>query len=503
MILVPVLLTLLFFVVILLLAVWGLRRTSNVNDFFLGGHTLGAWFLAFSYGTAYFSAVIFVGFAGKFGWQFGLDALWVGIGNAIIGSGLAWIVLGKRTRRMTHNLNVQTMPEFFAARYETNGMKIIAALIIFIFLAPYSASVFTGLSYLFEIVFGRRVSFNVVLTVISAISFVYVTCGGYKAIARIDFVQGLIMFGGSLLMVYAVAKDYGGISAAATEVSKNLAERIARDEIKSPAWFILPSVVFMTSVGVWGLPQMVHKYYAIRDENEIKRGAVITTVFALVIGCAAYFTGAMTHLIEADKIPKTAIGGVNFDQLVPDMVASHLPYVLLAVILLLVLSASLSTLSSLVLVSSSAITIDLYKGYFNPKASNSNELFLMRLLCGVFILISYLIALFKPAWIVSLMSISWGAVAGSFLAPYLYGLFWKRTTKAGAYAGMLTGLLVSNGLYWYWFFTDSPADAGAKSPLAASIAMIIPLVVVPAISLITSPPKQETIQKAFNVTSKN
>ncbi|MDR0335692.1 MAG: sodium:solute symporter family protein [Planctomycetaceae bacterium] len=493
----PFLLTAFFFVVILLIAGWGLRRTSNVHDFFLGGRTLGAWLLAFSYGTAYFSAVIFVGFAGQFGWQFGLNALWVGVGNAVIGSGLAWLVLGQRTRRMTHNLHVQTMPEFFAARYETNGIKIITALIIFIFLAPYSASVFTGLSYLFEIVFERKVSFTVVLTVISIISFIYITCGGYKAIARIDFIQGIIMFFGSLLMVYVVAKNYGGITAAATELSTKLNERIASGEIKSPPWYILPSVVFMTSFGVWGLPQMVHKYYAIRDENEIKRGALITTIFALVIGCAAYFTGAATHLMEPHTIPRTALGGINFDQLVPDLVASHLPQVLLAVILLLVLSASLSTLSSLVLVSSSAITIDLYKGYLNPNASNRSELLLMRLLCGVFILISYLIALFRPAWIVSLMSISWGAVAGSFLAPYLYGLFWKRTTKLGAYAGIGTGLLVSNGLYWYWFFMESPANAGARAPLAASIAMVVPLIIVPVVSLLTSPPKPETIQKAF------
>jgi SSS family solute:Na+ symporter len=357
--------------------------------------------------------------------------------------------------------------------------------------------VFTGLSYLFEIVFERRFSFTFVLSVISIFSFIYVTCGGYKAIARIDFIQGLIMFVGSLLMVYVVATKHGGISSAASELTMKLAERTSSGEIKSPAWYILPSVIFMTSLGVWGLPQMVHKYYAIRDENEINRGALITTIFALVIGCAAYFTGAMTHLMPADKIPRTSTGGVNFDQLTPDLVAFHLPEALLAVILLLVLSASLSTLSSLVLVSSSAITIDLYKGYLNPTVSNRLELLLMRLLCGVFILVSYLIALFKPAWIVSLMSISWGAVAGSFLAPYLYGLFWKRTTKLGAYAGMWSGLLVSNGLYWYWFFTESPADAGARAPLAASIAMIIPLAIVPIVSLLTAPPSPETIQKAF------
>ncbi len=498
----PFVLTALFFLVILGVAFWGMRQTSDVQDFFLGGKTLGPWILAFSYGTAYFSAVIFVGFAGKFGWTFGLHALWVGIANALIGAGLAWVVLGRRTRTMTHNLKARTMPEFFSARFETNGMKIITALIIFVFLVPYSASVFTGLSYLIEIVFERRVSFPTVLTVISLLSFIYVAGGGYKAVARIDFILGIIMFGGSLLMVYTLASQFGGFSDAANDLTKNLGERMAAGEIKSPPWYILPSVVFMTSFGVWGLPQMVHKYYAIRNEKEIWRGAIISTVFALVIGCAAYFTGAMTHLMDAAQIPLKN-GGVNFDQLVPDLLQPRLHPALMAVILLLVLSASLSTLSSLVLVSSSAVTIDLYKGYMNPKATPRSELLLMRVLCGVFIAASYVIALRQTAWIFSLMSISWGAVAGSFLAPYLYGLFWKRTTKLGAYAGMWTGLFVSNGLYWYWFFVEGSKAASDKAPLAASLAMILPMMIVPVVSLVTRPPKPETIEKAFAPTAEH
>lgn len=492
----PFILTALFFILILAIACWGMRQTTDVHDFFLGGKTLGPWILAFSYGTAYFSAVIFVGFAGKFGWQFGLDALWVGIANAVIGAGLAWLILGRRTRNMTHNLNVRTMPEFFSARFETNGMKVITAIIIFVFLVPYSASVFMGLSYLFEIVFEKKISFPIVLTVISLVSFLYVTGGGYKAIARIDFVQGVIMLFGSVLMVYVIARHFGGLGEAASRISQQLNTKISSGEIKLAPWYLLPSVIFMTSFGVWGMPQMVHKYYAIRDEKEIWRGAIISTVFALIIGCAAYFTGAMTHLMDSDTIPRTISGGVDFDRLVPDLLTARLPQVLLAVILLLVLSASMSTLSSLVLVSSSAITIDLYKGYVNPNASDRSELLLMRILCGLFILISYLIALLQPTWIVSLMSISWGAVAGSFLAPYLYGLFWRRTTKLGAYAGMWTGLLISNGLYWYWVVTKTP-DLAARTPLAACLAMILPMIVVPVVSLMTSPPKSETIKKAF------
>lgn len=496
------LLTAAFFILLLGIAAWGMRNTNNVNDFFLGGHTLGPWILAVSYGAAYFSAVVFVGFAGQFGWKFGFHSLWVGLGNAVLGGGLAWLVLGFRTRRMTHNLKAMTMPEFFAARFETNGMKVISALIIFIFLLPYSASVFKGLAYLFEITLGKGVSYDGVLTVITFVCFFYVTFGGYKAIARIDFLQGMVMFVGSLLMVAVLIADFGGIAKVLETVPQRLAERIALEtgpeKIMAAPWYILPAVVFMTSFGVWGMPQMVHKYYAISDEKQIWRGAVITTIFALAIGCAAYMTGAMTHMPESTAAyPPLKGTGVDFDKLVPDLVNMKLHPVLMAVILLLVLSASMSTLSSLVLVSASAITIDLYKGYINPKVGKRSELYLMRTLCALFVLLSYLIALKQPSWIVTLMSVSWGSVAGAFLAPYMYGLFWKRTTKPGAYAGMLSGLLTSNGLVLYASYFLSPPFAQLLTPLFACIAMVVPFLIVPIVSLLTRPPKQDTIDAAF------
>lgn len=499
----PVILTLVFFAALLGIAAWGMKNTGNVHDFFLGGKTLGPWILSISYGAAYFSAVIFVGFAGQFGWKFGLEALWVGIGNAVIGGGAAWLVLGRRTRRMTHNLNAMTMPEFFSARYQTNGMKILSALIIFIFLLPYTASVFKGLTHLFEVVLGSAYSFTTVLTTITAVCFFYVTFGGYKAIARIDFLLGAVMFVGSILMAGTLIRDFGGLDAVLTDIPRKIAECAALPsgplKIMPAPWYVLPSVVFMTSFGVWGLPQMIHKFYAISDEKQILRGAVITTVFALVIGCAAYLTGAMSHLMTSDAFPPLKNGAlIDFDKLVPDLVHARLPELLLSLILLLVLSASMSTLSSLVLVSASAVTIDLYKGYLRPKADPKHELFVMRSLCGLFIILAYLITLAQPAWIVTLMSLSWGATAGAFLAPYMYGLFWKRTTKLGAYAGMLTGLLISNGVFAWLAIRYGMPKAQSLSPVIAGAAMVVPFLVVPLVSLFTRPPSEATIARAFN-----
>ncbi len=496
--------TIIFFLLLIFIAFWGMFKTHNINDFFLGGKTLGPWILAISYGTTYFSAVVFIGFAGQFGWTQSFDALWVGVMNAIGGGFLAWSVLGRPTRRMTRRLKAMTMPEFFAARYNTNGMKVIAAIIIFVFLLPYSASVFAGLSYLFKSVFGLEMW--VVLTIITLVTGIYVVCGGYKAAARIDFIQGLIMFFGAFLMVFFVVNHFGGLSNSFMDATGIYQTRIDIKAVKPDNFIpVLPmpnlifwSVVFMTSFAPWGLPQMVHKYYAIKDEKQIRRGAFITTLFAFMIGCGAYLTGALTHLLPLDILNKAVVNNhVDTNMLVPLMLVNILPKPLLLLILLLVLSASMSTLSGLVLVSSSAISIDLYKGYFVPNATDRHYLWIMRILSLLFILISYIITLCNPSWIVALMSLSWGAIAGAFLTPYLYGLFWRRTTKLGAYAGMWSGLIIVNCIYWGCFFWSGPQMAKAYAPVAASIAMVVPFFIVPVVSLMTKPVDSKTVALAF------
>ena len=123
------------------------RKSLNLNDFFLGGRKVGPWFSAFAYGTSYFSAVIIIGYAGKIGWEHGLSVVWIGLGNAFIGNLLAWIFLARRTRMMGERLGVCTMPDFFEKRYGDRRLRMVAALLIFIFLVPYSASVYQGLGY--------------------------------------------------------------------------------------------------------------------------------------------------------------------------------------------------------------------------------------------------------------------------------------------------------------------------------------------------------------------
>ena len=505
---------------------WGMRRTSTLNDFFLGGRTLNPWVAAFSYGTSYFSAVMFIGFAGKLGWGFGLNVLWISLGNTIFGCLLAWFVLGYRTRRMTQNLNVMTMPEFFGVRYEAPNMKILSAIVIFLFLLPYSASVFQGLGYLFQITLG--IDYVTALIFMCVLTAFYLIMGGFLAMTFNDFLLGNIMLIGSAMLFFILTGKVGGVMESVHVMQANYAQHIPQ----APPWYTVWGVVFMTSFGVWGLPQMVQKYYAIKDEKQIMRGALVSTVFSFVVVFAAYFMGGMTHVFYTNPLteeqaaavasadqatqeigakdaeghiqpvpaPAVEINGhlklnkagnpvIDYDRLIPDLMKTQLPEILMAVLVLLVLSASMTTLSSLILVSSSAIAIDLYKEQAHLDDSSKKPLVLIRFLSGLFILISFLIAVLKFQVIVTLMSISWGAVAGAFMAPYIYGLYWKRTTKCGAYAGMITGLAVSLGLLYAW--------GPEHSPLAASIAMIAPFFVVPVVSLFSAPPSPELLDKAF------
>lgn len=472
-----------FLVMLVGIGVWGMKKTSTVQDFFLGGRSIGPWVSAFAYGTTYFSAVVFIGFAGKLGWGFGLDVLWIALGNAIGGALLSWLVLGRRTRRMTQNLDAMTMPEFLEGRFEARALKIVSALVIFIFLLPYTASIFKGLAHLFEANF--HISYGVALLLMIAVTGIYLILGGYFAVTITDFIQGIIMLVGSVAMIGVLVGKAGGLTTAVTTIIERYPVHVPT--ARQPSGWLLLALVFMTSFGTWGLPQMVQKFYAIKNEAVIRKAAIATMLFSLVIVFAAYFGGAMTHLFYDQPI--LVAGKPDFDRLIPDMMVRHLPEGLMALILLLVLSASMSTLASLVLVSSSAIAIDLYQGHINPNVDRRTTLLLMRVLSGIFIIVSFLIARFEFAIIITLMSLSWGVVAGAFMAPYFYGLYWKRTTRAGVWAGMMTGINLAIIL----FFVLGPA----RSPIASSLAMLVPFLVVPLVSLVTQSPSRERIEKAF------
>lgn len=476
-------------------------RTQTVNDFVVGNRAIGPWMSAFSYCTTYFSAVLLIGFAGKVGWGFGFSALLIALGNSLIGTYLAWKVLGKRTREMTSRLNVLTMPSFLEARYDSSHMRIAASIIIFVFFVPYAASVFMGLSYLFEQVFA--IPYLLALLLMTVLAGIYLVLGGYIAVTLIDFFQGLIMIAGVVIMVYFVAghEAVGGFINHYQTLHAMNPQFIAPTE--AAGWVGLISIILLTSLGTWGLPQMVQKYYGIKSEQAIPVATKVSTLFALLITGGAYYVGATSHLFF-DSLPLQN-GVPSPDLLMPIIISQTLPLLVGVLILILVLSASMSTLSALVLVASSSVTIDLIKGALKPDLGEKSTMRLMRVLCAVFIAGCLYMALHPPGIILTLMALSWGTVAGAFLAPFLYGLFWSGTTRAGAWSGMITGLTIS--LLGYTILKTAPAfiDPGLMALLAkwgtpffGTLAMLVPMVVVPVVSLMTRPYSRKHLQYVFN-----
>lgn len=482
---------------------WCMRRTRSVGDFFLGGRSLGPWMSAFAYGTTYFSAVLFIGYAGKLGWGYGIHTMWIVIGNTLIGTLLAWHLLAGRTREMTARLNAITMPEFLRARYGHTPLQIVAALVVFIFLVPYSASVLMGLSYLFEMTL--HISYEHALYFLTALTAIYLVMGGYFAVAVSDFFRGIIEFGGVMLMVYLLAHrpEIGGFVSATGKLvgepsfapalagAKTLGEG-SMLAVTAPGWASLLALVLITSFGPWALPQMVQKFYSIRSRADVKRAMLIAGAFALFMSFGAYYSGALTHLYYGASLPPDLMSpkGPIWDKIMPHFITtSGLPAALIMVVVLMVFSASMSSLSSLVLVSSSAIAIDLYGAFVNRHANSRQTMALLRIMCAAFVGCSLFIALKRPVFIVNLMVMSWSALAGVFLAPYLYGLFWKRTTLAGVYAGIGVGLACAFTLFPLW------GQSGV--PLAGAVTMFLPLLVVPVVSLLSKPLPQPLVDAAF------
>lgn len=486
-----------YLVMLVIIGLYSMKKTKTLGDFFLGGRKMGPWITAFAYGTTYFSAVMFVGYAGNFGWTYGLPVVWIGIANALVGTLIPWLLLAKPTRRITQNLDARTMPEFFEKRYQSKGLKIISAIIIFVFLVPYCASVYQGLALFFEGVF--KIDYKVCMIIMAAVTALYLIMGGYVATALSDFFQGIVMIAGVVLMVAFVlgAPQVGGLALGVEKLGMIDPKNPLLGNLFGNGSIIIPliSLIILTSVGTWGLPQMVHKFYAIRDEKAITRGTIISTVFSLIIAGIGYFTGAFGRLFLNNQMPLNAAGVPNPDAIMPAVLNNALPPVLLGLIVAMLLAASMSTLSSLVLVSSSAIAMDLTKGIFKPKMQEKNVIGLMRVLCGVFVLFSLLVAIFQIQQIFVLMSLSWGAISGAFLAPFLLGVKWKGVTKAGAWTGIITGVTVDIVLYILLQSKVLAIPGGA--PAIAAIAMITSFILTVAISLVTKKINRELVDEMF------
>jgi len=462
-----------FALMIITIGILGLRRTRSFTDYFLGGGTIGPYMTAFTYGAAYFSAVLFIGFAGKIGWDFGLSGLWIALGNSVVGVLGVWWLMGNRIKQMSLDYKVQTMPEYFEKRYASRGFKLYSSAAIFVFLVPYSAAVFIGLSYLFKVNFN--IDYSLALLFMGGFTALYLVMGGYKSMTMIDVIFGIIMATGAFVLLVSTIATAGGLSALLAGL-RAIDPRLTQS-VGPPGWWPLFALVFLTSVAPYAMPQLVQKFYAIKDRQSIRIGMVASTVFSLLIAVSAYFTGASIRVfLTAENTPAAFHDGKPvFDALMPELLTTVVPTSLGTLMLLLILSASMSTLAALVLISSSSVVKDLYAGFVNTRVSDKRLTLLMRLFSAFFVCVSVVLAYIRPATIVSILSISWGAMGAAFLGPFVWGILCQWITKAGAITASVAGL----GSCLVLYATGTPA------PQAGTIGMLISLVASPLVSALT------------------
>lgn len=487
-------------VYIVLMAVIGItqgKKAKSIADLTVGGRNAGAWLSALSYGTAYFSAVMFVGYAGGTGKSYALWGILAGIGNAVFGSWLAWKVLARRTRDASARLKLKTMPQFLDARYTSSKMKLFACLVIFIFLIPYSASVYKGLASVADVLLGIPVeACMIIIAVVAAFLLVF---GGYLVQARADFMQGIVMmFGVTLLIVCVVrCKAVGGFEGLA-EYTKNAGVQPSKTNglptLNASQWISLWATVLMTSFGTWGLPQMVQKYFGIKDDKQAKKGITISTFFAFLVAGGGYFIGSLCYRYE-DIFKISGEGAINQDYIVPQMLAnSDIPDVLLGIVLVLLIAASVSTLCSVTLTASSTLTIDFIK-HFKKDMSDKKSSFTIKALCVIFVICSYLIAN-SDTPILDMMSYSWGIISGSFLAPYVISLYWKKMNTKGAWAGILGGFFIAivpaaAKIISGFAANDTLVWLAGKGPVFACVAMLVSLALCFIVSAATKPTNEK------------
>lgn len=470
--------------IISIIGIISMKKTNSFSDFFLGGGKIGAWMTAFTYATAYFSAVLFIGFAGKIGWAFGYSGLWIAAGNAFVGVLGVWWLLGNRIKEMALSYDIQTMPEFFEKRYDSRFLKLFSSFAVFVFFIPYSSAVFMGLSYLFQSNF--HMSYTLALILMGSFTALYLFMGGYRAMAMVDVIFGMIMLAGVITLLWFTLAKGNGLAGITLELSK-----INPDLVKPvgpPGAWPLFCLVFLTSVAPFCMPQLVQKFYAIKDRKSIRIGMAASTFFAILIGGVAYFTGATTRIfLTAQNTPNAFKGGRPvFDALMPELLANVIPDSLSMLMLLLVLSASMSTLAALVLISSSSLIKDLYAGFIHQNASDRQLTVMMRFASAFFVFLSVFLAFLKPSTIVAILGISWGAIGSVFLGPFIWGLFVKgeRINKAGAISSSVIALATCLTLY----------ITGFSSPEAGTIGMLTSLGANPVFSMIFS---RKSVREAY------
>ncbi|MBN2565483.1 MAG: sodium/proline symporter [Candidatus Eisenbacteria bacterium] len=470
----------LYVAVLIAVGLWMGRRTRSAEDFYIGGRQVGPWVTAFSFVAAYFSSVVIVG-GGAFGYSFGMSTLWIAATNVLIGCTLVWIVLGRRLWQFTKRLDAMTIPGFIGKRYGSREAEIFSAAIIFVFMIIYNVSVLVGMGRIMEGLMGIPYTTSVLIA--GLIILIYVSVGGYLAVVWTSFVQAWIMIFGLLLLTFATLQAVGGLTQANIELAA-----LNRGFVETPGvwgWGGLVSFALIVSLGVWGMPQLLVRFYSMKSTRVLRLGTVLATLGG-AMAVLPYLTGAVSRLL----LPPLA----NPDLAIPMLTEKVLNPWGGAIFLAGVMAAGMSTFSSVLIIVSGAIVRDLRRS--RPVAADAgvavrragNDVVLGRVASLVAGLLALAMAYRPPALVLVITAFAWAVIASACLWPVVLGVYWRRGTRAGALSSMVAGTVVALG----WMAAGKPLGLHGFIP-----GVVVSLVVFVAVSLATTPPDQATVARAW------
>jgi SSS family solute:Na+ symporter len=431
----PLVYTVILFVYLAGLVVVGFitgRRTKSVEDFYIGGRQIGPWVTALSFVAAYFSSVVIIG-GGGFGYMFGMSTLWIGAINVLLGCTVAWIVLGPRIRIFTQRLKTMTVPGFIGERFQSDFACIFSALIIVLFMIIYNVSILKGMGHIFEVLMNIPYVYGVLVSCI--IILFYVSIGGYLAVVWTSFIQAWVMGVGLIVLTVFALQRVGGITAVNTALAS-----IDPGLTNTPGiwgWPGLISYALIVSFGVWGMPQLVVRFYSIKNLKVLKIGTVVATV-GTCMALLPYFNGAIARTLFP-SLPSP-------DLAIPTLVKTTLSPFGAAIVLAGVVAAGMSTFSSVLIILSSSMVQDLIKKGIKRDIAKEKSLFWGKIGSVVIGFVSLVIALRPPALVLTLTAFAWAVIASTTLWPILFGIYWRGATKWGCVASMVGGCVTA--LFW-------------------------------------------------------
>ncbi|MGL4669020.1 MAG: sodium:solute symporter family protein [Methanobacteriaceae archaeon] len=520
------------------------KKTKSSEDFLIAGRETHPYIMALSYGATFISTAAIVGFGGVAG-EFGLGILWLPFLNIFVGIFIAFAFLGKRTRQMGHNLGSMTFPEFLSSRFDSKFIQYFSGLLIFLAMPLYAAVVLIGAGRFMET--ALSIDFTLAILILSIIVLAYVFFGGIKGVMYTDALQGTIMFLAMIFLLIFTYWMFGGIEQAHTALANLTSQFPATSAalggtgwtsfptLNSPFWWTLVSTIIIgVGIGVLAQPQLAVRFMTVKSNKELNRGVLMGGIFIAVMTGTAYIVGAMSNVYFFNELGLVAVNAVsgNVDKIIPTFISSALPEWFIYVFLLSLLAASMSTLSSQYHTQGTALGRDIYKHFKERKANkaaksenNNTEQSIIedktetssvlptRISIVIAVVMAFILSLILPGSIIALgTSLFFGICAAAFLSVYVAALYWKRATREGAIAGIVSGTIVS--LFWLLFafkktaiplgisklitgqpllFTSMPWPAIDAIIIAVPVSLIFTVVV----SLISKPMEKEHVDKCY------